>query len=214
MLYLAIFILFLIIILSILFIVRIYIILEYEVIGLNDYIKLTFSALGGLIKYEYKIKDRLHRISEKKEAKSTEADGILNKLRNLHKVYELMEKLKVYLKKKLWLNEVKLEIDIGTGDAYYTGIISGMLWAAAGVFTSIIANTFTTLKNRVCVRPNFMEKKFKAELYCIFSIKTVHIIVVVIKVLLHRLKNKNLKGGVINGRTSNRRSDDDGDAKH
>ncbi|HEX3030362.1 MAG TPA: DUF2953 domain-containing protein, partial [Clostridia bacterium] len=159
--------------------------------GLDDDISIRFTALKGLIKYDYKLPGP-QKPSEEIEKRSR-IDALTDKIKNFRELVKSIIKIKILLRKKLTLKDYSLDIEFGAGDAFYTGILSGMIWAAVGAFTSYIVNTFKTCKKHVDVKTDFNQFKFRVELHCIFNIRIVNIIVVVIKLYLHNLKKKRKK---------------------
>lgn len=178
------------------------IILEYKLEGLNDYALIKISLLGDCLKYRYRFPGKSGKKGEKKKRKEDEEversklNGFMDKIKNIGEIYAIVKTFKKFLREKILLEEYRIDVDIGTGDAYYTGILYGMIWSGIGTLNALISNTFKTLKRQMRVRPDFSKEKFKAEVYCIFRIKMVHIIVVGIKFLLYYLRKKKLKAVV------------------
>jgi hypothetical protein len=194
MLFMVIFILFLILILLIAIFTNVHIKFAYNLDGLDNHTNLIFSIFYDKIKYSL---DLHPKEPKKPKIKDTSKNaGVFDKIENIKEVYGLIKILKIYLQNKLLLLDFDLAADIGTGDAYYTGLLSGLAWTASGMLISYISNTFTTIKKKINIKTNFMENKFKVELYCILSVKLVYIIVVLIKIILHSIKKKKLKAVV------------------
>ncbi len=188
MLFPVIFIAIIVLIIIILYTARANITLDYILNGLDDDISIRLTALKGLIKYDFKLPVK-KKPSEEIEKRSR-IDALTDKIKNFSEFVRSIIKIKILLRKKLTLKDYSLDIEFGTGDVFYTGILSGMIWAAVGAFTSYVINTFKTCKKHVDVKTDFNQLKFRVELHCIFNIKIVNIIVVVIKLYLHNLKKK------------------------
>lgn len=212
MLYLVIFILaFLILIIYILINSRVNISLEYVRKGWTDYAVFSVCALGGLIKYKYQVsvvdvsKDgiKFFRVkkekkgkeeAQKKEKKKTGFDELYKKFVHLKEKYEsykhTIDRIRKYLKCKIKLEEFDFFFLLGTGDAYYTAILSGIVWALTGIISSSVFRNQELKKQHVDVKTDFSRKRFNVNLNCIFSIKLVHIIVVGFIILSYYLKRR------------------------
>lgn len=208
MLYLAFFILFIIILLF-LVTLRINILIEYLRNGNDDHFIISLFILNEMLKLKYEIpfieieKNGIKFVKFKKKNKKEKDIKKEEEKINFNKIYEnyllfksyymknkdLINKIKKYLKKSLVLKELDISIEFGTGNACYTGVLSGNIWAALGIITSFISTNIKVLKQRVIVKPDFANEKLKIDLYCIFVVKFVHIIVVgviVIKEILYK----------------------------
>ena len=184
--------------------IRANILLEYVRKDNSDTAVLSFFALGGLLKYKYEIpmmdfsfsgiRSRLLRKKGRREKTSDGEEKLLG-LNEFIDRYKYMKRLRwtysevvEYLKHRMVLKELKLNIAAGTGDAFYTGLLGGVLWSVAGLITAFFENNFKVEKRKIYIRPEFTKKVFNVDLYCIFTLKTVHIIVVALKILYRYLK--------------------------
>lgn len=188
MLYLVIF-LIIAILLAVLCFVSATVTFEYILKGLDDYIIIRVSVFNGIIKFARKLGEDNNKPDKKLES---ELDSFLDKLENAKKVYGTIESMRLYFAKRLRLKNLSIDIEIGTGDAAYTGLLTGMGWAAAGTVISFVTNIFKTENVRVNIKPDFAKKKLKVELLGIFNIKLVYIIVVGIKYYFTKIKSKKL----------------------
>jgi hypothetical protein len=183
-------------ILILIYIIKVKISIEYKINGLDDTFIITFSILRGIIKYRYMPKEKAILEKEKEEKKKSELDGAYEKIRNIIKVYRTFVKFKIRLRERLILKNLYINIDFGTGDAFYTGILSGVIWAFAGIIVSYISETFQTCERKININSKFSEKTIFGQLNCIFSVKIVYIILVTIKLLFEKfLKKIKIKGG-------------------
>ncbi|MCX7843184.1 MAG: DUF2953 domain-containing protein [Clostridia bacterium] len=116
------------------------------------------------------------------------------------------------------MKKVIAELEVGTGDAAQSGIVSGLAWTLLGNLMSIFTNVFKTCRFRYNVKTNFSKAVFNMDFFCIFSIKIVNIIVVGMRLAVLFLKNrdklKKATGGDMFGGTSDSRSYDYSDAEH
>jgi len=219
MLYPVIFILVLIAVIIFLFI-KVSVLIEYTKKNSDDNITLTFYILGGLIKYKYEVplvdlktngfrsillfKKGKRGKEVKKEKKTFSFIELFDRIKYFKYSDNPYARISRYIWKKLDMKELRLFVEIGTEDAAYTGILSGMTWALVGIIDSYLSNNFGEYKKKVMIKPNFSEKEFKVDLYCIFKFKLVHIIIVGIKILLNYYNEKFKKvkraiGGDVSG---------------
>jgi hypothetical protein len=228
MLYPVIFILLaaLILILAI-FNIRSSLLLEYVRKDGNDNLVLSIFGLKGLFKYKFeipilemspegikvkKLKKKGKREKEKEE--EDETVSIKELIAGLIKKYKTYKLIMNYFLDRLRVEKFELDIVAGMGDAFYTGVLTGYIWAAAGILDSLLTNRFNSFKKRINIQPNFLKKDFTIDLYCIFSIKVVHIIVVGFIFGLNNLKKKLRTGGGKSGSASNRRINENCNGKY
>lgn len=114
-----------------------------------------------------------------------------------------IRKIKKYFKKKIIIKELNLFVRSGTGDAMYTGIVSGIVWAAAGVAISYLVNSFNDMKKNVKIISDFDKNVLNIHICCIFKAKIVNIIAIGFKFLFifykEKSKIKKIIGGDKNG---------------
>lgn len=152
-----------------------------------------------------KKKDKSKKTNEKK--KSHKLD-----IKELKKSYPDILKIIKLLKKGFIIKEIKCYLKEGTGNAYYTAILYGLIWNLLALLQTVILNNFTVKKKEFNVETDFMEKVWKLNFNCIFSVKIVNIILVCKELLIYYLKNR--KGGEADVRPSNRRFNDYSNAKY
>ena len=106
-------------------------------------------------------------------------NGIIQYFRMINEIGKpIVKTLKVY--KLEWITH------FGTGDASSTGIISGSLWAIKGVakqYTYLFENLLCEPK--INLIPCYQSKIFKTNVTCIFSIKIMKVIVILIKLTVN-----------------------------
>lgn len=222
MLYLAIFFV-LIIILALVLLLKINIVIEYTRNDEDDHIVLSIFSIGGLLKLKYEIpmadveKTGIRFIKYKEkgrhEKKVDKSKGtfdfseMLERIKYFNEIYTqnrtVICSIKKYIQGRITISELKLDILVGTGEAHYTGLLSGLMWSVYGVVLSLISNIIKVLKNDVHIKSDFVNKVFNVDLFCIFTFKLVHIIVIGSKVafvflkLKFRNKKSEIGGGVI-----------------
>lgn len=186
----------------VLFFLRINCIIEYLRNDTDDNFVISFYTLEGKFKYKYEIpivnlgrsgvKFRLVREKGKKEGIESEKRGRLkvtdifdkyNEFKNFSQTNnDMFCDLRDYIKNRIVLAEFNLKISEGMENASHTGIICGFLWAAAGLLTTFLTNLFKAYNKCVSIKPNYYKKEFTVDLYCIFHLKLVHIIVMILKI--------------------------------
>ena len=116
---------------------------------------------------------------------------------------KLIRNIREYINKKDIHVELKIKLKQGMGDAAQTGLICGLLWAAAGIVISHLSRYLKAFKKVINITPCFEKAVFDVDASCIFHAKLVHIIVVLIKIYsskyLIKLKSKKMIGGEISG---------------
>ena len=138
-----------------------------------------------------------------------------DKARKVRKKRDIKQlKQAAYVLKKLFfksfvLNDFKLYVRVGTGDAAQTAVIYGLLWTLAGFIPEFVFTKFKVKNREIKIETDFKEKVWKVNFNCIFSLKIVNIIAMVIELLI-----KIRKGGDAGVRSSNRRSNDYSHAKY
>lgn len=203
---------------------KIKIVVEVVKNGRDDHAVIALFTLGGVIKLKYEIPfldindsgiklefkkalGRKERVIARNE-KSFVFSYIINQFKLLRVIYKRncknIRKIARYVKRKFVVENIAIDIVVGTGEADYTAIANGIIWAVVGSLFSLTANTVKVEKKNISIKSDFNEKKLLIDLYCIFSFKIVHIIVVGIKVLFIYLKGKlafkNIKlGGGLSG---------------
>jgi hypothetical protein len=174
--------------------------------GVSDF-RVFFFALSGIINYKY------NREKTNLTEKENPIQSIFAKIDNSKYIYRANAKsikdLIKYFKAKLILKKFTLDIEEGTGEAHYTGIVCGLLWTIVGCLSSYLFNGTKTkfVKNQISIRPNFNAEVFAVKLECIFQASLVHIIVILTKVFFIKSKInkfKTSKGGDLYEPTSNR----------
>jgi hypothetical protein len=212
MLYLVVFILlFLALIIYFLLNSKVKISLKYSRSGWTDHAVFSVYGFGGLIKYQYKVslleisndgikffsvkKDKKGKEEEKKKKKKKAGfDEIYKKYvyikERYHSNRHIINRIRKYLRCKIKLEEFDFCFILGTGDAYYTAILSGVVWALTGALCSLVLRNQELKKQHVDVKADFNQKRLNINLDCIFSIKLVHIIVVGFIILPYYLKRR------------------------
>lgn len=202
-------------VIAVLFIIEIKCVVEYLRNDIDDNIVISFYILEGIFKYKYEIplidlgqkgikfrlvkeigkKDKV--IGQKKE--KLDANHIYEKFLTIRDYYinnrEIICDLKDYIKNKIVLAEFNIKISSGTGNACNTGIICGFLWMAAGLLFTFLSNTFSGFKKSINIIPNYYHKETTVDIFCIFHIKLVHIIVMITKIYFNQNRASKIEKG-------------------
>ncbi|MDP4093158.1 MAG: DUF2953 domain-containing protein [Bacillota bacterium] len=203
MLFPVIFIFLIALLLVLIFKLNVYIKIMYLADGGKDHITVTFFALKGKLKVKREVgakgikKKGDGKADEDLQKKERSITELYDKFVHLMAVYNSTEILRKYIEEKVHLKEVKIHINIGTGDAFYTGISTGVAWTLVGIVISFFSSRFGDYEKDIMINPDFMEKKLKLDLNCIFKTQIVYIIVIVFK-LLYVSKVKKLR--VVSGK--------------
>lgn len=166
--------------------------------GTNDYVKMTFFVLGGLIKYRYEIP----KIKTKEKSVVTESSLDADKEMSFEKIYikikGLIERYKKNkyiiknavrkLKRKVQVKRFSFEMVIGTSDAAHTALLTGVLWALIGNFNLILCNNLSVEKRKFRITPHYGREVLNFHFNSIFSLRIVHIIIIGIKIITIKFK--------------------------
>jgi len=203
MLYLVIFILtgFLLVIFTMLYFFKGRVVIELVKNKQDNRFFINISAFWGLLDYEYESpfigaerakrakKKRFFKKEIKVEKKKQTEESIFERIKSSISLYtdnrRFICSLRNYISKRFVVEEYRLMAEVGTGDAFQTGILSGMLWTVVGAITSFIMDNFKTLKSYADIKPVFNEEKLSIDFYCIISAKNVHIIIVILLIYIN-----------------------------
>lgn len=209
-----------------LFLIKIKAAFEYVRNDEDDNIVLSFYTLKGIFKYKYEVPlvdmgqknikfklvkemgkgDRI--VGERKER--LKPAEIIDKITSIRQYYienkTLICDIKDYMHSRLLMAEFNLKVREGTGNACYTGILCGVMWSLAGIITSYLSKSFKVIRKCVSIQPCFNSAVFTVDFLCIFHVRLVHIIVVLMKIYSkkHKIKTKLEKGigGGLSGRAA------------
>lgn len=81
-----------------------------------------------------------------------------------------------YLAKKIKITDIKLKLDIGTGDAAATGVLYGIIWTVIGNIMTATKSYLNINKPKIIVVPVFSQVQLSIDFSCIISMKSGHII--------------------------------------
>lgn len=111
--------------------------------------------------------------------------------RNFNKKYDvLLGKVYKYLRCRLNINKIDINITIGADNAHHTAVLLGLCWSAVGLLVSFLHNKLNLMEKTVNIKPDYMGKKLKVDLFCILSVRIGHIIIVGLIALTHIIGSK------------------------
>jgi len=213
MLYIAVFFIFALHI--VLFVIRIKAAVEYTRDEQDEWVVFSFYSGKGAIRYEFEVplvrkekgrtRFKLVRGQSRrmrggsKASDKTGPDDIIKKIISAWQYLKdhgsLLEDIRKYLNRHDIQADIEVKLKQGTGDAARTGLVCGALWSAAGILTAHLSRHLKIRSERIKIIPCFNEKVLEVEARCIFHVRLVHIIVVLIKIysMKHRIKMKSQK---------------------
>jgi len=193
------------ILLLVLCLIKVNLAIEYNRQGVDDHIAVSFFILNGLIKYKFeipkvdskkkgvffkKVKEKGKKgkeVSKKREEFSY--SYILKKVQDYRKFManyrKLFAKISNYLRCKVKVKKLDLDVTIGTDNAHHTAVLMGLCWSVVGIAISFIHNNLNLLEKNISIKPDYMGKKLKVDLFCILNVRIGHIIIVGLIYLMH-----------------------------
>ena len=118
----------------------------------------------------------------------------LEKKDNRPEIYSRIGIIDVILvgNKKLRIEKLEWKTVIGLENAMDTAICTGGLWAIKGSFIGFISARSRLEEIKIEVQPDFSEIKLASHLDCIVKMRTVHIMIIVVRLLAHSLIKKDM----------------------
>ncbi|MBP2241409.1 hypothetical protein J2Z40_001972 [Cytobacillus eiseniae] len=167
----------------------------------NDHLKIECKAWFGLIKYKkdiplIKVDDNSPTIVMKEEKSAGEqeietkqysAKDLLNSMQDtneiLNHVISLHKIVRKFLK-KISVKRFEWHTMFGLGDAAYTGMLTGGLWAVKGSMIGLLSN-YMKLKESpyMTITPQFQFAVSQTIISCIFQFRIGHAIVAAFKLI-------------------------------
>ncbi|TYQ15749.1 UNVERIFIED_CONTAM: Protein of unknown function (DUF2953) [Acetivibrio alkalicellulosi] len=204
----------LIIFISVILITKINIIIEYKKKNKDDIFVLSIFLYKGLIKYKYEIpkvdpkkqgvllrlkKEKGHKEKDTRNSKEYfNYSTIMERIKSIKNLYskhkKLLKEIRNYLKCKLKIKSLDFNLVIGTGDASHTSILIGLAWTFSGIIISTLYRFININEKNINIKPDYVGKNINIDLYCILSLRIVHIIVIGFMILKHFIKNRFLSG--------------------
>ncbi|HOQ38088.1 MAG TPA: DUF2953 domain-containing protein [Acetivibrio sp.] len=175
---------------------KINIVIEYNRKRNKDHFVVYVLPFKGFILYKYKTSQKEN--SEKKA--SADYSGIIESIEKAISSFKkgrgVVKRVLEYLKCRAAIRKLNLVIEFGTGNASHTGILTGIAWTILGIMLTYIDNYIEINEKNINIKPNFVEKKFNIDLYCIFRVRIVHIIIIVLMIRRYLTKPKTVSNNV------------------
>jgi hypothetical protein len=165
----------------------------------DDDLKIELRAWFGLIKYKIKIPaikvdDNSPSIVVENESGTggkkvgqLTADGMLNHMKNYKEILRHVVQLHSIVRKfckKVSVKQFDWHSVVGAGDAAYTGMVTGAIWAVKGGIIGILSHYFRVLEiPKIMVTPNFNHAITQTRLICIFQFRIGNAMLVGIRLL-------------------------------
>ena len=170
---------------------------------------ITIYFFGDKLKKKIAVYPRNKKKTKKIDKKSPKNKKDFKSLtKSIYKIAEILEDFK----RRIILKELRFYLREGTGNAFNTAILYGLIWNLFGILQAVILNQFVVKNKDIKIETDFSKKVWNLNFNCIFSIKIVNIILMCKELLMIYLKNR--KGGEADVRPSNRRSNDYSNAKY
>jgi hypothetical protein len=137
------------------------------------------------------------------EGERVKIEGLVSLLRDW---VGLLTKALPYCRRLLPLRSLKIKsfhMELGTGDAAETGILTGLLWSFLGIFQHHLGAR--TGRGKFTIIPHFNRQVLRIEVSGILQVQPGHIITVMGQLLAKIIWEKYGKGVDAGGRTSNSR---------
>lgn len=213
--------LFLLLLLLFIMISKLKIAIHYSHTQDDDSLKVEFKVLFGLIKYKLnvpliKVDDDSPALvvsnqleserGERKTEKTTKVTGedMLKSFQDFKNILEHVVSFHRIVRKflkKVKVTKLEWHSTLGTGDAAFTGMLTGAVWAAKGSLIGLISH-YMLLEDvpRVTVHPHFQMKLSQTVLTCMLQFRIGHAIFAAIKILkfwkggMPKFKSSSLSG--------------------
>jgi len=135
-------------------------------------------------------KDKPKKPKKKKEEKTKDKE----KISFFEKIVDVFEELKNisyayyyskdFIRKRLILEKLNVNIDFGMSDAAKTGIATGAIWAVLYNIFAVVTKIFTVYDHKFNVEPDYNNEKFLFGVNGILKFKLVNIISIAFYVLI------------------------------
>ncbi len=162
--------------------------------GIKFTVYLVYSSGDGQIKVQLTMLNRIHREQSfpiggmqfvMSKIASARTSSSISPIR-----MPLMQSIKIItiFLKHIYIQEFRWHTIIGTGDAMYTALSIGSLWALKGMLISDLTFRSTSKTVIVNVQPDFDNKRIYSDLNCIFRIRIVHIMLIAIHIICFKIR--------------------------
>ncbi|NMB96501.1 MAG: DUF2953 domain-containing protein [Clostridiaceae bacterium] len=145
--------------------------------------KIPITNFPDLFKVVYELLLGEKGILVHKKGNSLES-GNKNKVDKDNRNYRIIQYIKPYLlriqkyladRNKIHL-KLNLKIIYGANDAFWTGILGGLLYIITGSIDSLFTSYFNIEEKNINIQPDFTKNVFELEALCILNVRLVNII--------------------------------------
>lgn len=156
--------------------------INYAWRGREDRFTLEFSAWGGLLKYLFV----LPGITVKREKRRSAIKSKTKKKSKAKKYTGLLQKAR--LRRFTWHSE------IGAGDPFYTGMLTGAVWGLKGVLITLFYRQLPPggTVPVVVVRPSYHQVCFNTAIDCTLEIRLGYLVTVLPALIAGRRKTRQI----------------------
>ena len=158
----------------------------------SNYIFTISLKLFGLICFfKFKVDSKkIRKIKDRKSFDRLKLKIIENTIKNKRKMINI-NYLKVIKMLEIKLKKLKLDLSFDTEDVCFTSYLVAFISAIIGILIGSIGEKYDNEKYSYLVTPYFLNSKFLSiNLNCIFNVKLVHIITVIILIIKKRSEEK------------------------
>lgn len=125
---------------------------------------------------------------EPKKEKKKNKKKFLQKIKDWIETFSILKKVyaknRFFIKKRLILEETEVSIKFGTGDAPFTGILTGAIWSLLYQGLAFLGSVGTVREHEFDVSPVYDEKGLILSAKGIISFRLINIIIVALRVLI------------------------------
>lgn len=144
------------------------------------------SIAGIEINSEIEVSDK-EAVRDQKRRSFTweEIESIYNKMKKLYMKYKIGVQ---YINKRLVMNEISWNTEVGVYDAAATAIAAGVFWTVKANLIALLVKKMDLRAYRINVIPSYGTDKLNTCIDCIITLKVGHIIIAGFKILSNKAK--------------------------
>ena len=154
--------------------------------GKKGSLLICISFFGTMLKKEISLKEK----NDGKEKKKEDAEKLpLNQ--KIQKYQETFEKMRYVwtrsrrkIRKNIFAEKISLDMSVGFEDAFFTGILTGSLWALIYTVVGFVSDIIKIRVPKINITPVYNEDFFEADGKCIIAASPANIISMGVKILL------------------------------
>lgn len=155
-------------------------IILFKIIKINYEIPFM-DIISSKGKVELELNEKIQEESSKKDIKKDKAfiniDDIIQIYRKVERNKLVYQTISSYILDKVEIKKISWTTKIGTDDAAITAIIFGFFWLVESSVLSILLCNKNINDYHINVFPEFSQSIFEIDVFCIFKLKLVYIII-------------------------------------